>query len=223
MENKKLENLLAKGCRELGVALSRQSLENLAWYCRELSKWNRKINLIARAEEQEIIDKHFLDSLALLPILTDMKTKSMLDLGTGAGFPGLVLKTALPDLELLLVEARLKKTAFLRHIIRNLKLTNVEIMAARLESSPPEARKNACPLIVSRAFASISNFLNLIREYSPPDGRVICMKGPRAEEEIEEWRSSQPDSPFRLHFIHHYQLPFSGAERALVVFCKLQQ
>ncbi|MFP3982166.1 MAG: 16S rRNA (guanine(527)-N(7))-methyltransferase RsmG [Desulfurivibrionaceae bacterium] len=220
MKNKKPEDLLAKGCRDLGVVLSRQNLENLAWYCRELNKWNRKVNLIARTGEQEIIDKHFLDSLALLPILANLETNSMLDLGTGAGFPGLVLKTALPDLELLLVEARLKKTTFLRHIIRNLKLTNVEIMAARLEPSPPEARKNACPLIVSRAFASISGFLDLIRGYNPPGGRVICMKGPRAEEEIEEWRSSQPDSPFRLHFIHHYQLPFSGAERALVVFRK---
>lgn len=220
MGNAELDSLLAKGCRQLEIPLSRQTLASLVWYCGELIKWNKKINLIGRAGEEEVIDKHFLDSLAIIPVLEDLKEKSILDLGSGAGFPGLVLKTVMPALSLVLVEARLKRAAFLRHIIRNLKLTEVEVMALHLESSPPAGMENTCPLIISRAFASISSFLDLIKGYSAPEGRVICMKGPRAEKEIEEWATTQWDSPFTLQHIHYYHLPFSGAERALVIFRK---
>ncbi|MGM0681473.1 MAG: 16S rRNA (guanine(527)-N(7))-methyltransferase RsmG, partial [Thermodesulfobacteriota bacterium] len=144
----------------------------------------------------------------------------MLDLGSGAGFPGLVLKIVLPSLEVLLVEAKQKKAVFLDHIIRNLQLKNVKTVAARLVSTPDSEMINTYPLIISRAFASISGFLGLVREYSPPEGKVICMKGPRAEQEIREWEQTQPDSPFSIRSIHNYHLPFSGAERSLVIFGK---
>ncbi len=204
----------------MGIVLPDKCPETLAWYLRELIKWNRKINLIGPAGEKEIIDKHFLDSLALVPFLDEIKGSELLDLGTGAGFPGLVIKTVRPELALLLVEARMKKVAFLRHVIRNLKLRKVETMAVHLERSPSPAMASSHPLIISRAFASVISFLDLVEGYSPPGGKVLCMKGPRAEAELEEWERTRPNSPFTLEHINHYRLPFSGSERVLVIFSK---
>lgn len=215
------QEMLEKGCEELGISLGQaESIARLVHYYHELVKWNRRMNLVSQATEQEIVESHFLDSLTLLPHLPCSAGKAeLLDVGTGAGFPGLVLKAACPGLVLTLVEPRAKRVTFLRHIVRSLHLDQVTIIEKRLEP----ALAGQLPTwagITSRAVANISDFLELAAPFSPPGGTVICMKGPKAEEEISQWRTEQPASPYTLQKIITLALPFSRAKRNLVIFSK---
>lgn len=211
-------DLLVQGSKALGLQLGSREIDRLARYHAELAKWNLKMNLVARADVPEIIETHFLDSLTLLPHLPGEKPE-LLDVGSGAGFPGLVLKAACPQLILTLIEPRAKRAAFLRHIVRNLALDQVEVMEKRLEPALA-GQLPAYPCITSRAVAAISEFLALAAPFSPAGGTVICMKGPRAEEEISQWQHDQPASPYRLREVVPLALPFTRATRHLVIFTK---
>lgn len=214
------KDILAQGCKALGIPLSHaESIDRLVCYYNELVKWNRRMNLVSQATELEMVESHFLDSLTLLPHLNSEDRPQLLDVGTGAGFPGLVLKAAWPELELTLVEPRAKRVTFLRHIVRSLHLDHVTIIEKRLEPGlAGQLPTWAC--ITSRAVANISDFLELAAPFSPPDGTVICMKGPKAEEEISQWLAEQPASPYTLQNIVTLALPFSRARRSLVIFSK---
>ncbi|MFH7320037.1 16S rRNA (guanine(527)-N(7))-methyltransferase RsmG [Desulfurivibrio sp. D14AmB] len=211
--------ILTDGARQLGLVLEPTALERLLLYYAELLKWNRKINLVAQAPEPELLETHFLDSLTLLPLLSPVPTPdplALLDIGSGAGFPGLVLKCCLPErLDVTLVEPRQKRVAFLRQVVRTVGLgAGVRVLAQRLE--PGES--GSWPLITSRAFASMADFLALCAGLSTPGGRVICMKGPRAEEELALWQQQDQAELFRLEEVRSLSLPFSGAARHLLVF-----
>lgn len=220
IDNNEARDFFCQGCDGLQLALSEEVIDKLLLYLQELTKWNRKINLIGKAPEKEIIEKHFLDSLLLLSHLDNAEDLHLLDVGSGAGFPGLVLKTACPALQLTLVEPRQKRVSFLRHIIRTLQLDTVDIIDARLEPAEKQ-QENTFPIITSRALSTIAEFLELISHHSSPGGLVICMKGPKAEEEIGQWKKTSPQSPFTLIDSTEYRLPFSGGIRNLVTFKKV--
>ena len=210
--------ILREGCGKLGIMPEEKAIARLDRYFQELCKWNRKMNLVAAAPDKELIESHFLDSLTLLPFLTPAESPSLLDVGTGAGFPGLALKCVVESLALTLVEPREKRVMFLRHIVRQLGLTGVEILAHRLEKTS----KGECryPLITSRALSTIHEFLALVADWCPPGGTVICMKGPKAQDEITEWRAASPASPFVLRDRISLQLPYGNARRNLIIFTK---
>lgn len=199
--------------------MSEDVIDKFIVYLSELQKWNKKINLIGKASERDIIEKHFFDSLLLLSHLEKSPDLKLLDVGSGAGFPGLVLKAACPSLLLTLAEPRQKRVSFLRHIVRTLQLDHVEIIDTRIEPGE-EQEKNSFPLITSRALSTIAEFLELIRHHSSPGGLVFCMKGPRAEEEIKQWQKASTHSPFTLVNKTKYWLPFSGDIRNIVTFRK---
>ncbi len=209
---------LNRGLDILGISpLPAPCLSQLWRYFSELTKWNRKMNLVAQAPAQDLLENHFLDSLALLPEIT---AGPLLDVGSGAGFPGLALKIARPELPVTLLEPRQKRVDFLRHVIRTLRLTGIEVVEARLVAGDQTfARRHGdFPLITCRALAEIAPFLALIEATSPPQGLVLCMKGPRAEEEIAAWQRQAARTPFALERCVRFSLPFSGAERSLVIF-----
>jgi 16S rRNA (guanine527-N7)-methyltransferase len=215
---------LDAGLAALAIDLDGQARERLVIYCGELLRWSAKINLVAKAELAEIWESHFLDSLTLLKVLppSDRGQTLLLDIGTGAGFPGLALKAARPELPVILVEPRQKRVSFLRHVIRTLELNDIEVLCGRLEKGSTEVagKTLAAPLITSRAFTNITEFLLHTEAINPAGGKVICMKGPKAEEEIAAWRLAQPDSPYSLSEIIELTLPFSGKVRNLVIFSK---
>ncbi len=227
--NPKPTEILADGLDRMGLAIDSEAVDRLARYFQELKKWNSTYNLVAKAPDQELIEKHFLDSLTLLPLLKDWEFPSpLLDIGTGAGFPGLVLKVAMHDLKVTLLEPRLKRVAFLKHIVRTLGLPGVTILAARLE---PDGRLTYAatdqastpttlpphPVITSRAFTQIAPFLELAAPVCLPNGRVICMKGAKAETEIAQWQGSGASTPFQLAETRSLHLAFSGDDRTLLV------
>src|SRR5210317_1520077 len=140
MNPSEINNFLGKGLDLMGLNLNNQpeALSRLSIYFHELKKWNRKINLVARTlDDRQILENHFIDSLTLLSCLDNenLKNETVLDVGTGAGFPGLLLKTVCPLLPVFLIEPRRNRFYFLKHIVRTLKLQGVEILCVRLEET----------------------------------------------------------------------------------------
>lgn len=215
--------ILRRGSQELGAEPDPTALERLLLYFAELEKWRRKVNLVAAAPAAELLETHFLDSITLLPLLFPAgqppTQTSLLDVGSGAGFPGLVLKCCRPaELTVTLLEPRQKRVAFLRQVIRVTGLKEgIDVVDRRLE--PGSLSAAAWPLITSRAVAAISEFLTLCAPFSSPGGLVICMKGRRLEEELAAWqRQNASTGHYSLERVLPCRLPLSGVERRLAVF-----
>jgi len=216
-------DLLGRGIALLGQQISPEQIVQLDRYFLELKKWNRSINLVAAGPDEQLLENHFLDSLTLLPLLDPCPPPGLVDVGSGAGFPGLVLKIARPDLRVTLVEPREKRTVFLRQVIRSLGLREIEVREERLEKDAVAfaAWHQTIPLFVSRAFTAIAPFLDLCEPYSAPGGRVICMKVRKTGDELNVWRRQRPESPFTLTTTLETALPFSGTPRKLLLFTRL--
>ncbi len=209
---------LEAGAEKLGLHLHDEAVDRLYIYFRELRRWNRKMNLIAKGSSgKRIIENHFLDSLTLLPFLKGSGTH-LLDVGSGAGFPGLVCGAAALDVECTLVEPRLKKVSFLRHIIRSLHLENVNIIAARIEDVPLPPPERCYTHITSRAVADMAVFLEMISPFVHSGATIICMRGARWREEARELAGRLLSCGLESGRSVPFRLPFSGADRALLFY-----
>ena len=205
-------SLLREGAGQLGLDLGDGAVERLLAYLAELMKWSRRINLIARdTPEAQVIENHFLDSLTLLPLLGE--GAHLLDVGTGAGFPGLALACVLPEARFTLVEPRQKRVTFLRHVIRTLGLTNTTVVEDRIEPHLA-AWQGRFSHITSRAVAEPGLFLPLIRPLADAETRVVLML---ARDELLGGIEQIPGGPWRIVDTRTLTLPFSGAPRLLAV------
>ncbi|NOR25348.1 MAG: 16S rRNA (guanine(527)-N(7))-methyltransferase RsmG [Desulforhopalus sp.] len=210
---------LETGLKNLGSEISPEALDRLHLYFRELKKWSRKVNLIARStSDEQIVENHFIDSLTILPLLHGANTH-LLDIGTGAGFPALVCKAACPDLVVTLVEPRLKRVSFLGHIVRTLGLEEVKILSCRVEDQEQLPSTQEFTHITARAVTEIGSFLPMVERFSSSGPQLICMKGPKWREELAAASEILECSSYRLDRVLDCALPFSGAERSLLIFC----
>lgn len=209
------------GLKILGSEISPESFDRLFLYFRELKKWSRKVNLIARStSEEQIVENHFIDSLTILPFLHGANTH-LLDIGTGAGFPALVCKAACPDLVVTLVEPRLKRVSFLGHIVRSLGLEQVKILSCRVEDKEQLPSTQEFTHITARAVTEIASFLPMVERFSSSGPQLICMKGPKWQEELAAASEVLAHSSYRLDRVVECTLPFSRAERNILMFaCK---
>ena len=211
------------GLNTLGLSLPPKQIDLLLLYCRELQKWSKRINLIARdTSATDIVDKHFLDSLTLLPIIHQYSQgknsePSLMDVGTGAGFPGLVLATALPELEVTLVEPRQKRVSFLHHIVRTLGLTNTQIVDQRIEPGQTWDGQEFT-FITSRAVAAVETFLPIIEGIATRE-TVVIMMGAK-DEQIEGNPNGQGIPGWNALGEQRFFLPFSGDPRVLTLLQK---
>lgn len=184
-------------------------------YLEELKLWNARINLTGLKDDRDIIIKHFLDSLAVLPFLED--AASLIDLGSGAGFPGMVLKLARPRLTLTLVEARQKKAGFLEYLATRLQLTGVAVRQIHL--TPPQARAWApqADAVVSRATFFLPRLLELAAPLLAPGGWLLALKSAHLSGlELETAQSACPLLALTPLESHKYHLPISGEPRLVV-------
>lgn len=210
-----LKDILARGGEEIGVALTAQVIESYLFYIEELKKWNRRINLTALTGDLEIGVKHFLDSLTAAPYLHG--AKRVLDIGAGAGFPGLPLKIVFPAIELLLLESSHKKVFFLRHIVRELKLEGVEIVHGRAEGREIKERyARGFDLVLSRALADLPTSLHLALPYPKKKGFIVGMRGKKGEEEVSE--TDWDALGLQLIEMKKLTLPFVEETRVLLLF-----
>ena len=210
------QEMLERGTLALDLNLGNETVGRLFRYFSELKHWSRKVNLISKeSSDSAIVENHFVDSLALLSLF-DSKQEWLLDVGSGAGFPGLVCKAARPDLRVSLLEPRLKRVSFLNHIVRTLRLDTISILALRLEEGLALPDEQLYTSVVSRAVTDVGGFLSMCARWSRPGCRVICMKGPRYLEELREAGASA--TGWELTEVREYHLPFSQASRSLLVF-----
>lgn len=203
-------DLLVRGGAQLGLAMDAAGVERLLVYLAELMKWSRQVNLIARdTPEAQVVETHLLDSLTLLPFLDGAGAVHLLDVGSGAGFPGLALACVRPEARCTLCEPRQKRVSFLRHVVRTLGLANVEVVAERIEAHLADW-PGRFTHITSRAVAEPAAFLPLVQPLVTPATRVLLMLA-RAEglAGIDRLVSG----PWRVDAERRFVLPFSGAPR----------
>lgn len=207
------ERWLIEGAQELGIALSEQQVVDFCIYLKELIIWNRKINLTAIRDKKAIIVKHFLDSLMCSKALASEASGSLLDVGSGAGFPGLPLKIVYPDLDVTLLEPSQKKTAFLRHVIGTLHLRNVSAVSKRIQDLAREPEYfNRFAQMVTRALRP-EMILPFLRPILEKRGRIIlCRAKPLGAEP-----SSGSLAGFALTKEIVYCLPYGYGNRVLTV------
>ena len=181
---------LKSGAQKLGLHLSQQQLELFEMYYRELVDWNRKINLTRITGYEEVQLKHFLDSLTVTLAtkpLAGGESLSVIDVGTGAGLPGIPLKILLPDIRIVLLEATAKKTKFLHHVVATLGLNDVEIVVGRAEEVAHNARyRERFDLVLSRAVASLSTLVELTLPFCAVGGSFVAQKKGNIEQEVNK-------------------------------------
>lgn len=197
-------SLLSQGAESFGLKLEQNQLEQLIELQSQLIKWNKAFNLTAIDDEQSVLELHLLDSLSIVPFWRFEKT---LDVGTGAGFPGLPLAIALPQKTFHLLDSNSKKTRFIQQQIHHLGLSNVEVYHSRIEQHVV----NDYNAIVSRAFASLSDMLNASKKCLAKDGRWMAMKGVYPNEEI-----AQLPADIKEQACHSINLPGRNTQRCLI-------
>lgn len=204
---------LEEGLRalRLDTALS----EPLLHYLRELAQWNRTYNLTAVREPLDMVTKHLLDSLAVLPHLNG---RQVIDVGSGAGLPGIPLALADPARPFVLLDSNGKKAAFLRHAVRTLGLAQVEVVNARVEQYARGAGRGRFDSVISRAFASLAEMLEQAGPLCALHGRILAMKGQFPQDELDALR--QHTAGFEVEGVVPLKVPGLAAERHLVIFCR---
>ena len=204
------EERLAAGVEKLGLALAPAQLEALMTLAAELADWNTRVNLTSITEPDEVVDKHLLDSLAVLPLL---KGLAVADVGSGAGFPGLPLAIADLDRRYALVESTGKKVKFIRHMVAKLALPNVEPVLARAEDYKPPRPFDS---VVSRALGPLAAFIRVAGHLARPGGRLLAMKGRVPEDELK----ALPPG-WKALAVHPVAVPGLDAERCVVELARV--
>lgn len=216
---KNLELFLKKGAEKVRVALTPPMIQMFLIYLKELKEWNEKINLTSLKDDSEIITKHFIDSLSLAPFLPPEAT--LLDIGSGAGFPGIPLKIALPTLTVTLLEATEKKIRFQQHLIRTLGLSHITSIHNRAENEDliKEYGLNF-DIVVSRACASFKKFCRHGKPFVKIGGYLVAMKGRRGMEELQESQDVVEKLSFEVDNIVELSLPRDKGKRSLIFMKK---
>lgn len=186
-----MESILAEklknGAAQLELTIGDDEVTLYLKYLKILIAWNEKFNLTAIREPDEIIVKHFLDSMAILPYLREKLNLRLLDAGTGAGFPGVPVKIARPEIDVVLLDSLNKRINFLNHLITELQLKQITCIHGRAEDyGRQEEYREAFDLVTSRAVARLSVLAELCLPFVKVGGLFIAYKGPKSGEEIEE-------------------------------------
>lgn len=209
--------LLNKAVAKLDLELTEQQYEACGLLLQELLRWNNKINLTAITGRDEMTIKHLIDSLHLVPQLRP--DDRILDIGSGAGFPGLVLAIARPDCLITSIDAVGKKISFQKHICRLFALANFKPLHGRVELMATD-QPGEFDLVISRAFSSLQFFVQLAAPLVSPFGRIISMRGTDGEQEAISLQESIAAAGFRLEPTINYRLPHKMGERSLVIMRK---
>ncbi len=216
---------LITGAKKLGLQLSPRQLEQFSIYYQELIDWNQRVNLTAITEYEEVQIKHFLDSLtvtlAFKPPISNTDLR-LIDVGTGAGLPGLVLKILFPDIKLVLLEATAKKAAFLRHLYSKLKLDNIETIIGRAEEVAHLAQyREQFDVVLSRGVAPLPTLIELTLPFGSIGGSFIAQKKGDTETEISRAVKAISLLGGKLREVKRVDLEEFTDERQLIIIDKV--
>ncbi|GAE89240.1 16S rRNA (guanine(527)-N(7))-methyltransferase RsmG [Acetivibrio straminisolvens] len=217
-----LRELLIKGASGFGVELDNEKVDKFFTYMGVLKEWNEKMNLTAIEDEEEIILKHFIDSISICPIIKDRKS-TLIDVGTGAGFPGIPVKIVFPELKVKLLDSLEKRTKFLDEVINILNLEEISSVHSRAEDKglDPDYREKY-DISTARAVANLPVLLEYCLPFVKVGGYFIAMKGSNTEE-IENSKKALDILGGKIEDVLEFNLPFSDIKRNVVIVKKFRQ
>ena len=199
---------------KIGINLTEEQLSQLDKFYHLMLEWNEKINLTRITAEKEVYLKHFYDSLTLNKVIDLKNVNTICDVGTGAGFPGVVLKIVFPNLRITLIDSLLKRVNYLNEIIQELKLQDIEAIHSRGEDY-----KGEFDVVTSRAVANIERLVDYTMHLVSKNGVFVAMKG-NIDKELTESVAKKLNKKYRIIKIEKFTLPIENSERSLVVIKK---
>ena len=220
--------LIIDGARALDLDLDHHHTDRFAAHAAELLHWNKTINLTTITDPYEVAVKHFVDSLAPAKLLSTGAT--LLDIGSGGGFPGIPLKVVIPTLSITLIDASRKKVTFLKHVIRTLKLEGIEVLHIRAQDLAGDpAYFEHFDSITSRALTDLKSFIHQALPLLASEGQIIALKGMVGQTAVETVRSyvleeqNNSESNHRPYFlsVETYELPFTQSKRSIIKILKI--
>lgn len=215
---------LENGFRELNIGINKKSIDELLLFRDMLLEWNKKINLTSITDNQEIFIKHFFDSATCMATGYIKDGFEVVDIGTGAGFPGLVLKIINNEINITLLDSLKKRTNYLENLVINLGLKNVEIIHGRAEEYGNKVEyREKYDIALSRAVASINVLLEYCLPYIKNGGYFLCQKGPNFKDELKEAEKALKTLGGKINEVKEFILPGSDIKRNIIVIEKIHK
>ena len=221
MQINKFKEKMNENLKQLNIQLSDLQIDQFYQYMNILIEWNKVMNLTGITDPEEIISKHFIDSLTVLNKID--KNDEIIDVGTGAGFPGIPIKIALPETKIVLLDSLNKRIKFLNEVIKILKLKNIETIHGRAEDyGKNKKHREVYDISIARAVAP----LNILSEYLIPfakvGGKCLCMKGANSEEEINSSKRAIEELGGKLIYTEEFLIPNTDMKRKIVEIEKIK-
>lgn len=198
-------------CKKINIDINNEQLNKLDKFYHLMIEWNEKINLTRITEEKEVYLKHFYDSLTLNKVVDLKKIKTLCDVGTGAGFPGIVLKIIFPDIKITLIDSLQKRVNYLNTIIKELELNNIEAIHTRGEDF-----KGKYDVVTSRAVANVEKLMDYTMHLVSKEGIFVAMKA-KIEKELTEKVRNNIENKYIIIKEEKFYLPIEESERTLLV------
>ena len=215
-----METILTNLCNKLNIELSERQVEQFLLYKDLLKEWNEKINLTAITDDKEIIIKHFIDSLTIAKYISDNDT--IIDVGTGAGFPGIPIKIVKPDTEVTLLDSLNKRLLFLQDVIDENKLKKIRCVHGRAEDVSRETiHREVYDIATARAVANMSTLVELCIPFVKVGGLFVCMKGTNTDE-IDDAKNAIKLLGGEIEKIDNFVLPDTDMERNIIIIRKVK-
>ena len=221
-------NKLVNICNKINIEISDDQINCFEKYYELLIEKNKVMNLTAITDKEDVIVKHFIDSIALIPYLLDKGINinnklKIIDIGTGAGFPGLPLKIMMPDVKLTLLDSLNKRVSFLNEVIDELKLKDIEALHGRAEDYASDNKyREKYDICVSRAVANLSTLSEYCIPFVKEDGFFISYKAGESEEEINNSKNAIKILGGKINKVEEFVLPGTDASRVFVFIRKLE-
>ncbi len=197
--------------QKLGIMPTKEQLQQLEKFYQLLIEWNQKINLTRITEKEDVYLKHFYDSLTIVKEIELSKVETLCDVGTGAGFPGIVLKIFYPNLKIILIDSLLKRVNYLNEIIKELELKDIKAIHTR-----GEEYHETFDVVTARAVANIEKLLKYTMHLVNKNGKLVAMKG-NIDEELTEEVKKKISKKYKIIKINKFLLPKENSNRSLIV------
>ena len=219
--NNDFKNKMIELARMINVKLTEEQVEDFFKYMNLLLEWNEKINLTAITDVDDIILKHFIDSMTVLKYIE--KDKSIIDVGTGAGFPGIPIAILREDVKITLLDSLNKRINFLNEVCSELKINNIETIHGRAEEAGQNKQyREKYDIAVSRAVANMTTLSEYLIPFVKVGGICICMKGSEIDHELEQAKFAIKELGGKIEKVEKFNLPDSDMERNIVIIKKIK-